>query len=84
MKVGNVEDLKVTLLHRHRPGVASMNLVLEILPMFCRTCFSECISLLATFAGVDVAEELEMPAKSVRQAKYMVLKRLRLELGETA
>ena len=32
--------------------------------------------------GVDVAEELGMPAKSVRQAKYMVLKRLRLELGE--
>lgn len=32
--------------------------------------------------SVDVAEELQMAAKSVRQAKYMVLKRLRLELTE--
>ena len=32
--------------------------------------------------GVDVAEELQMTAKSVRQAKYMVLKRLRRELAE--
>lgn len=31
--------------------------------------------------GVDVAEELNVSSKCVRQAKYMVLKRLRLELS---
>lgn len=38
-----------------------------------------------TFDGqrsVDVAVELQMTAQAVRQAKYMVLKRLRQEMGE--